>query len=761
MAQIIDIELANEEWEERAPLFRVFAENSLDIIRLIEPTGRVVYASPSAVRFFGRYPKHPFENLHPSDLGEAQRWWAELRENCSGRFDARIQNVDGAWHSFETWGTRVRHRGNPLLLAVSRDITERMRAVQELRDSKRKLEDAQQLSHIGYWDNDLELDRIVWSDETYRILGIEKGSVPANAATLRAIIHPDDLQRQADATAKAQSGDGRYDVEYRIVRPDGEVRTIHSLGDVVRDSSGRLSRAFGVVQDITELKSVERELRASHGMLNAIVEGTTDAVFAKDTAGRYVMMNSACARFVGKPADEIIGRSDAELYPAEIAHSFLDSDRKVLESGKSSTFEEEHTADGTTRMYVVTKSAYRDWRGDVIGLVGISSEVTELKRLEKQFREAQKMEAVGRLAGGVAHDFNNLLTVINGCSEIVLNDLPRDYAERDSLLEIRKAGDRAAALTHQLLAFSRNQILQPRVINLNTTLRELVKLLSRLIGEDVDLQFIPDEKLGMTKVDPMQLDQAIINLAVNARDAMPGGGRLRIETRNVAPDQARGKTSRDICQGQYIAVSVSDTGHGMDRATGARVFEPFFTTKKVGKGTGLGLAMVYGFVKQSGGHIEMQSEVGHGTTFTIYLPQSLESDTVPATQSAVRSQVGVETILLVEDEEAVRNLCKIVLESRGYTVLEARDGKEGLSIAQSYKGTIHLLLSDLIMPRASGREIAEELAGLRPEMRVMFMSGYTDEANLPDAVVGMRGRFLQKPFTPGDLAQKIRAVLDE
>ena len=761
MAQIIDIELANEEWEERAPLFRVFAENSLDIIRLIEPTGRVVYASPSAVRFLGENPRHQFENVHPADLGEAERWWAGLLENDSGRFDARMQSADGGWHWFETWGTRVRHRGNPLMLAVSRDITDRVQAVEELRDSKRKLEDAQQLGHIGYWDHDLEGDRIVWADETYRILGLEKGSVPATAATLRAVIHPDDRQRQAEATAKAQSGDCRYDIEYRVVRPDGEVRTVRSLGDVVRDNSGRLCRAFGIVQDITELKSVESELRASHGMLNAIVEGTTDAVFAKDTAGRYLMMNTAGARFLGKPVEEIIGRTDAELYSPGIAQSFIESDRQVLESGKSSTFEEEHTVEGTTRMYVVTKSVHRDWSGHVIGLVGISSEVTELKGLEKQFREAQKMEAVGRLAGGVAHDFNNLLTVINGHSEMVLNDLPRDHPDRESLLEIRKAGDRAAALTHQLLAFSRNQILLPRVVNLNATLRELVKLLCRLIGEDVDLQFIPDEQLGMTKVDPMQLDQAIINLAVNARDAMPDGGRLRIETRNVLVDPADGKTRPDIGPGQYIAVSVSDTGHGMDKATGARVFEPFFTTKKLGKGTGLGLAMVYGFVKQSGGHIEMQSKVGQGTTFTIHLPQSFESDTVREKQLALRSPVGVETILLVEDEEAVRNLCRVVLESRGYTVLEARDGKEGLSIAQSYNGTIHLLLSDLIMPRASGREIAEELGSLRPEMRVLFMSGYTDEANLPGTVNKLRGRFLQKPFTPGDLAQKVRDLLDE
>jgi CheY-like chemotaxis protein len=226
-------------------------------------------------------------------------------------------------------------------------------------------------------------------------------------------------------------------------------------------------------------------------------------------------------------------------------------------------------------------------------------------------------------------------------------------------------------------------------------------------------------------------------------------------------DPTDGKSRPNIRSGQYIAVSVSDTGHGMDKATGARVFEPFFTTKKVGKGTGLGLSMVYGFVNQSGGQIEMQSKVGQGTTFTIYLPQSFESDAVPEKQPTVRGAVGVETILLVEDEEAVRNLCKAVLESRGYTVLEARDGKEGLSIAQSYDGTIHLLLSDLIMPRASGREIAEELGGLRPEMRVLFMSGYTDEANLPGTVNKLRGRFLQKPFTPGDLAQKIRDLLDE
>jgi PAS domain S-box-containing protein len=525
----------------------------------------------------------------------------------------------------------------------------------------------------------------------------------------------------------------------------------------------RLDRDYvlAVVRDITERKQAEKALVESHGLLNAVVEGTSDAVFVKDRQSRYLMINSAGARFLGKTVDEVVGKDDRELFEPDAARTILEHDRQVMASGALQTFEETATAAGVTRTYLTTKGIYRDAHGQVIGLIGISRDVTEQKRLEEQFRQAQKMEAVGRLAGGVAHDFNNLLTVINGNSELVFGSLGPDDPGRELLAEVLKAGERAATLTRQLLAFSRKQVLQPQVVSLDPLLTELLKLLERLIGADVELVFVAEPALGLAKVDPGQFEQAIVNLAVNARDAMPQGGRLILETHNAELDADYAERHSDVRPGRYVLVAVSDTGLGMNEATRVRIFEPFFTTKGPGKGTGLGLAMVYGFVKQSGGHIEVESELGHGTTFKIYLPRAEE--TTPSAKpspSPVTIPKGTETILLVEDEDAVRALSRLALQSSGYTVLEARDGLEAVWVAQQHQGTLHLLVTDLVLPQLSGHQLAKLLAQARPHLRVLFMSGYTDEAVLRLDVHKADVPFLQKPFNAIGLVRKVREVLD-
>jgi PAS domain S-box-containing protein len=526
----------------------------------------------------------------------------------------------------------------------------------------------------------------------------------------------------------------------------------------------RLDREYlvAIARDVSERQRAERALVESYSLLNAVVEGTSDAVFVKDLHGRYLTINSAGARFLGKSVGEVLGKDDRDLFTPDTADNVIKSDRQVIVSGESQTFEETATAAGVTRTYLATKGVYRDAQGQVVGLIGISRDITELKRLEEQFRQAQKMEAVGRLAGGVAHDFNNLLTVINGYSELVFSSLCADDPSCELLANILKAGKRAAELTRQLLAFSRKQILQPQVVNLNPLLTELLKLLRRLIGEDVDLAFVPDPALGLAKVDPGQFEQAVINLAVNARDAMPQGGRLVIQTHNAElhADYAEGQA--DVPPGHYVSVTVSDTGHGMDQATKERIFEPFFTTKGLGKGTGLGLAMLYGFVKQSGGHVDVESAPGQGTTFRIYLPRTAE--TAPSAKTspdALKISKGSETILLVEDEDAVRTLSKMVLQSSGYTVLEARDGQEAARIAQQHQGAIDLLLTDVVMPRMSGRQLADLLRKARPRLRILLLTGYTDEAVLRHGESEAGVALLQKPFTPISLAQKVRKVLEE
>lgn len=391
----------------------------------------------------------------------------------------------------------------------------------------------------------------------------------------------------------------------------------------------------------------------------------------------------------------------------------------------------------------------------------LEREVSERKLAEEQLRQAQKMEAVGKLAGGVAHDFNNLLTAINGHSDLAMRRLKQDDPLYDKLEKIKKAGERAAALTHQLLAFSRKQILQPKILDLNQVVFEMNKMLQPLIGEDIDLLTKLKPDLGMVKADPCQLEQVLMNLSVNARDAMPRGGKLTIETTNVYLDEEYASLHLSITPGWYVMLAVSDTGSGMDAQTQGRIFDPFFTTKEVGKGTGLGLSTVYGIVKQSGGNIWVYSELGRGTTFKIYLPCVDRSAEQPE-PSIDRNKLskGNETVLLVEDEEMVREMAKEILEESGYQVLEAKHGHEALLVAEQHRGHIHLMLSDVVMPQMSGRELAEQFAPLRKDMKVLYMSGYTDDAIVHHGVLDEGMDFIEKPFTPNALARKVRETLN-
>ncbi len=385
----------------------------------------------------------------------------------------------------------------------------------------------------------------------------------------------------------------------------------------------------------------------------------------------------------------------------------------------------------------------------------------ERGRLEQQFRQAQKMEAVGRLAGGVAHDFNNLLTVITGYADLLLGGGNLQPAQRTALEEIRRASERGGALTHQLLAFSRRQPFTPKVIPLNALILNMEKMLSRLIGEDIDLITVPAAEPSSARTDPGQLEQVIMNLVVNARDAMPGGGKLIIETVNVKVDQTYAGSNVDLKPGAYVLLAISDTGMGMDSETTTHLFEPFFTTKAPGKGTGLGLATAYGIVKQSGGAISIYSEPGRGTTVKIYLPAADAKPLVETVeQPAPASLRGTETILVVEDEARVRKLICEVLTARGYHVLEAVRGEEAIRIASSHMGRIHLLLTDVIMPEMSGPRAVEQIRALQPGIKVLYMSGYTDEAILHHRIMESGQAFLQKPFLPDTLARKVREVLN-
>jgi PAS domain S-box-containing protein len=505
-----------------------------------------------------------------------------------------------------------------------------------------------------------------------------------------------------------------------------------------------------------------KQAEEARARLVAILEATTDFVAIAGVDHRVLYLNRAGRALTGLSATEDAARHTLlDFYPADGCKALRNE--ALPAALRKGAWSGETVLKGTGGEVAVSQVvlAHRSPTGAVEFFSVIARDISEQQRLEEQFRQAQKMEAVGRLAGGIAHDFNNLLTIITGYSDFLVDCFPEGDDRQGFALEVKKAAERAATLTRQLLAFSRKQMLMPRVLNLNSLVANMDKMLCRLMGEDIELVTALEPTLHPVKADPGQLEQIVMNLAVNARDAMERGGKLTIRTGNVTLGPAYVREHPEVRQGPYVLLAVGDTGCGMDLATRERIFEPFFTTKEVGKGTGLGLATVYGIVKQSGGHIEVESEVGAGSTFKIYLPRMGEA--LPLSEPVAKRAEpagGTETVLLVEDEPGVRQLGRDGLRARGYTVLEAGTGEEALALAERHAGRIDLLLTDVVMPRLSGARLAERLAPQRPEMKVLFVSGYTDTALLRHGVQHGEVDCLLKPFTPEDLARKVREVLD-
>jgi PAS domain S-box-containing protein len=514
------------------------------------------------------------------------------------------------------------------------------------------------------------------------------------------------------------------------------------------------------VSTAIERRQQEEALRVSEARHRSLIESAVYGMYRSTTEGRFLDVNPALVNLLGySSADELMAVNIAEdIYvdPDERTEAI----REYFETG-SVEGKEVHwrRKDGRSITVRLSGSAFKNDRGET-GFEMIAEDVSERRLLEEQLRQAQKMEAVGRLAGGVAHDFNNLLTVIKGYSELMLEELDNAHPLRTEVDEIKKAADRAASLTRQLLAFSRQQVLAPKVLDLNLIVHNMDKLLRRLLGEEVILTSVLAPTLGRVKADPGQVEQVIMNLAVNARDAMPKGGKLTIETSNVDLDENYTREHVAVKPGKYVMIAVSDTGMGMPEKVQARIFEPFFTTKEVGKGTGLGLSTVYGIVKQSGGYVWVYSEVGIGSTFKVYLPRvDAPLDAGSLTRQLI-THPGNETVLLVEDEEGVRTLMRQVLQKHGYNVLEARDGGEALVVCERHQGKIELLLTDVVLENMSGQDVAERLLRFRPDMKVLYVSGYADDAIVKHGVLTAGAAFLQKPFTTEALARKIRHVLE-
>jgi two-component system, cell cycle sensor histidine kinase and response regulator CckA len=556
--------------------------------------------------------------------------------------------------------------------------------------------------------------------------------------------------------------------DYSVRAPKGGRDEIGVLIDgfnamlaMVEEHETERQRAHDVLEQRVEERT--KALRESERRFRDMLQNLKLLAVILDSQGNVTFCNEHLLQLTGWPSADVLGQDFfGRFVVPERRPSARGEFLEKVRRGELSLHEESEivTRDAERRLVSWTHTVLRDAVGRVIGTASIGIDMTEEKRLEERLRQSQKLEAVGRLAGGVAHDFNNLLTIILGYSDLVLL-ATREATVREHAGEVKKASERAAALTKQLLAFSRRQVLQPSVLDLNAVVADTDKMLRRLIGEDIELLSVGPVDLGRVKADRGQIEQVLVNLVVNARDAMPEGGSLTIETENVHLDEAYAHAHGVSQPGPYVRLSVTDNGHGMDAATQARIFEPFFTTKKEGKGTGLGLATVYGIVKQSGGYIWVYSEPGRGTTFRIYLPRAAEDATVvrPAPPPATTNLRGTETILVVEDDESLRRMAAEALQLFGFRVLQAPSAEDALTVIEQSNG-IDLLLTDIVMPHMSGRELARQLATRRPDLKIIFMSGYAEQAAVRQGLIDPHQAFISKPFTPEALVRKLRSVLD-
>jgi two-component system cell cycle sensor histidine kinase/response regulator CckA len=567
-------------------------------------------------------------------------------------------------------------------------------------------------------------------------------------------------------------------LECRHKCKDGDEILVSLTGRRVAGPDGKTSYYEGFIEDITArerqqaaLREAEEAIRDRERQLSTIYSSVVDAIFLLSVGPgpeyRFLTVNDAFLRMTGLTAEQVVGKSVKEVIPEPSLTLVLEKYRQAIEGEEVVRWEETTTYPAGTKSGEVSITPIVDEAGCCTHLVGLVHELTEAKRsaaekeqLQEQLRQAQKLESIGRLAGGVAHDFNNLLTIINGYAGLLAEQLRTQAALLGYVTEILKAGDHAASLTGQLLAFSRKQVIRPRPLDLNSVVRDAERMLQRLMGEDIEFRTRLDPQPAWVMADPAQIHQVMINIAANSRDAMPDGGRFELITSNVEIDQAAAANDRDATPGRFVLTTLRDTGMGMTEEVRQNIFEPFFTTKQLGKGAGLGLATVYGIIRQSGGWIDVQSQVGQGSSFNIYLPR-IDAGPLPADAgSTSRDELrGGETVLVVEDDDAVRSLTTTILRGHGYNVLDAGNGQEACQVAKAHTGKIHVLLTDVVMPGMNGKELSKLLLGLYPQLKVLLMSGYAENVIARRGVLDSEVAFIQKPFTSNDLAAKVRQLL--
>jgi two-component system cell cycle sensor histidine kinase/response regulator CckA len=630
-------------------------------------------------------------------------------------------------------------------------------SVEELKQTGDRLRLALDAGGMASWEWDSSLGWLAWSDQLEALFGLEPGEFGGSYDELLHRVHPDDRKLFGESVDEAITRDSPA-VVYRAVWPDGSIHWHERKSQHVLDADGQFRGVAGVTFDVTEREEAAASLRESEERFRLIAEHAHDLIALLDDDGRFSYVSPSCGPMLGYSPKEL-----ERTVARDLIHPEDRPDGLIFRGLRDVRLER---ADGSW-IWVEGRSYEIEGRSGSHSAV-IARDISERKRaeaarvlLEDELRQAQKMEAIGQLAGGIAHDFSNLLTVISGYTEILLSRSAEEQpAGTGEILEIKKAAHRAGRLIRQLLAFSRQQVIEPRALYLTDIVRETQTMFAPLIGETIEFETDLCDDLGAVTADPGQIEQVIMNLVVNARDAMPDGGTLRVTTANVTLAEDAAERGSDTPPGDYVVLAVTDNGHGMDSETTARIFEPFFTTKERGAGTGLGLATVYGIAKQFGGDIEVESEPGVGTTFRLYFPRVSATPEPFVVQpfDDGRPLNGVETVLLVEDEEALRSIGREILEAYGYTVILAGDGLEALEVARNGAGPIQLLMTDILMPKMGGIELAERLSALHSDLKVLYTSGYNDSGAGLRRVPG--SRYLQKPYAMQELGRTLRELLD-
>ena len=636
-------------------------------------------------------------------------------------------------------------------------------AMESLRGSEERLRLAVEAAQIGLWEWDMLSNRVSWDAKKYDVFGMAYGSFAGTREAFFDVVHPDDRQSLAVAITRAVEDGAPYHNEFRIVTPAGESRWIANLGQVYRDDAGRPLRMIGVVYDITDRKLVERALSDSEAKFRSIVETTSEWIWAIDRDARITYSSPAIEGILGYRPEELVGVSLRSL----IHEDDLASAEETLSAAMAAkrrwagfVVRCRHK-DGAYRYLECHGVPILDAAGNVVGFRGSDRDVTERRRAEEALRDAHRMDGIGQLAGGFAHHFNNLLTVIAGHVDMAL-EVPGADAAAPDLRAIREAAQRGALLTRQLLTFAGRHISAPKIVSVNDLMVEMSTTVRRAIGEDITLVTKLSSGLWNVIADPAHLDLVVLNLAMNARDAMPHGGTLTIATANVAADDDDAPTGAEVIAGEYVMIAVSDTGSGMTEEIAQHIFEPFFTTKERGSAsTGIGLSICYGVVAEHGGHIRVHTALNEGTTLRIYLPRLASPEPTVNPVGSTPAAVGERmTVLVVDDEPGVRELAARILRARGYSVLEASGGAEAVLVARAWPGRIDLLVTDMVMPAMSGWELAKRLHDERPGLETLYISGY------PEHVMLQHGdetpiNFLQKPFAAGALVQHVRKLLHD